>query len=101
MITLDDEALEEMKHECVSYCRELFADNDIDVNRVLETILEDPIRRIKAGAFSAETLKLVYIGILKNLPYYRDEKRGRNTLLQQGLRICVAKFYSAVTRMRC
>ena len=64
MITLDDEALEEMKHECVSYCRELFAINDIDVNRVLGTILEDPIRRIKAGSFSAETFKLVEMDLI-------------------------------------
>ena len=80
----DDEALEEMKHECVTYCGVKFANDGIDINRVLEIILEDPIRRIKTGSFSAETLKLVYIRILKNLPYYRDVMREETICCKNG-----------------
>jgi len=48
-------------------------------------ISKDPLRRLKTGSFSAETLKMVYLRLLKNLPFYRHIKQRE--LLNTGLRI--------------
>jgi len=80
----DDSVVDKMKEECAKYCTEKYRNEGIDINHVLENILaKDPICILKAGSFSAETLKLVYLRLLRSLPFYRDSKRRE--LLDKGL----------------
>jgi hypothetical protein len=83
----DASVVDKMKEECAKYCTEKYRNEGIDINHVLENILtKDPICILKAGSFSAETLKLVYLRLLKNLPFYRDSSKRRE-LLDKGLQM--------------
>jgi len=80
----DDSVMGKMKEECAKYCTEKYHNEGIDINHVLENILaKDPICILKAGSFSAETLKLVYLRLLRSLPFYRNKKRRE--VLDKGL----------------
>jgi len=82
----DDSVVDKRKEECTKYCTEKYRNEGIDISHVLENILaKDPICMLKAGSFSAETLKLVYLSLLRSLPFYRDSKRRE--LVGKGLRI--------------
>ena len=74
--------LEEMKEECVMCCAD---DSPVEVHRLLDILMKDPIQWLKEGVFSAESLKLVYFHLLRNLPFYRNINKRH--ILDKGLRM--------------
>jgi len=81
----DDIVIQEMKDECETYCKEQYSGEGTNIDDVLDMISKDPICLLKARSFSAETMKIVYLRLLKNLPFYRHIKRRE--LLNKSLRI--------------
>jgi hypothetical protein len=72
----------EMKEECAKYCTDGFL---LEVGSLQEILTKDPIQLLKGGSFSAETLKLVYMHLLDNLPFYEDI--GKKRVLDKGLQM--------------
>ena len=72
----------EMKEECAKYCTDGFL---LEVGSLQEILTKDPIQLLKGGYFSAETLKLVYMHLLGNLPFYKDIDKKQ--MLDKGLQM--------------
>jgi len=78
----DASILEDMKEECAMCCAN---DSPVEVHRLLDILMNYPIQWLKEGVFSAESLKLVYFHLFRNLPFYRDINKRH--LLDKGLRM--------------
>ena len=68
--------VEEMKEEFKTEC-----ENDESLLVILTA--DEPICWLKEGSFSLESLKLVYLRVFRNLPFYQD--KSRRLLLSNGL----------------
>jgi len=77
-------ALEEMKEECVTYCDNSESRSEsTSISHLLDILSNAPICWLKEGTFSAESLKLVYLQLFCNLPFYQDINHRH--LLDKGL----------------
>ncbi len=73
------ECLQELQNECRLHCTEKPGSEYI-----LEYLfMNDPIRWLDEGSFSAASLNLIFVRLLHNLPYYQCDEREE--LLERGL----------------
>jgi len=78
----DASVVGEMEEECARYCTDGCL---IEAGNMQEILTKDPIQWLKGGSFSAETLKLVYMHLLGNLPLYK--KIEKKQVLDKGLQM--------------
>ena len=71
--------VEEMKEECRTQCEnDESRPESTSVSDLLDILTSDgPICWLKEGSFSLESLKLVYLRVFRNLPFYQDTSRRR------------------------
>ena len=84
--------VEEMKEECQTQCtNDESRKESTSVSDLLDILTgsapgensDEPICWLKEGSFSVESLKLVFLRVFRNLPFYQDNSRRRQ--LDKGL----------------